>query len=84
VTTLESDVLNELKRLEATGAGMNRGGPPVSILPVVQRLARLTADLPAATDPQLLHYLHKRSYEKARLFLEGREGENVAGPCGHV
>jgi len=31
-----------------------------------------------------LHYLHKKSYEKARLWLEGREAENKAGNCGHV
>jgi len=36
------------------------------------------------TDPQLLHYLQKKSYEKARLFLQGRDAENVQGSCGHV
>jgi len=30
----------------------------------------------------LLHYLHRKSYEKARLFLEGRGAENAAGSCG--
>ena len=32
----------------------------------------------------LLHYLHKRSYQKARLYLEGRDAENQAGQCGHI
>jgi len=44
----------------------------------------LTAQLPPQTDPQLLHYLHKKSYEKARLFLQGRDAENQFGNCRHV
>jgi hypothetical protein len=47
-------------------------------------LTELTRALPAGTSPDLLHYLHKRSYEKARLWLQGRDAENVDGPCGHV
>jgi hypothetical protein len=31
-----------------------------------------------------LHYLRKKSYEKARLWLEGRDAENARGNCGHV
>jgi hypothetical protein len=40
--------------------------------------------LPRETDPQLRHYLQKKSYEKARLFLQGRDAENQAGNCRHV
>jgi hypothetical protein len=47
------------------------------------RLEVLTARLPRETAPELLHYLHKKSYEKARLFLQGREAENQAGNCRH-
>jgi hypothetical protein len=32
----------------------------------------------------LLHYLHKKSYEKARLFLLDRDVENQIGSCRHV
>ncbi len=84
VTCLEAEILMELRRLDETVAAMSGNGPKVSILPMVQELARLTALLPPGTDSQLLHYLHKRSFEKARLFLEGRDGENIAGPCGHI
>jgi hypothetical protein len=44
----------------------------------------LTGQLPSNTDPALLHYLHKQSWQKARLWLQGREAENVTGTCGHV
>ena len=70
--------------MDETVAAMSGAGPKVSLVPMVQELARLTAALPSGTDSQLLHYLHKRSYEKARLHLEGRDGENTPGPCGHV
>ena len=55
-----------------------------SLLPLFARLDELTRRLPRHADPTLLHYLHKKSYEKARLFLEGREVENQAGNCRHV
>jgi hypothetical protein len=47
-------------------------------------LEELTARLAPDSDPTLLHYLRKKSYEKARLFLQGREAENKAGNCRHV
>jgi hypothetical protein len=84
MTTTESEILQELVRLDSTVAGMPAEGPRPSILPIVGRLTELTRQLPADTDPTLLHYLHKRSYEKARLFLEGRDAENAEGNCGHV
>lgn len=70
---LHVPILARLQELESVAA---RRGDVVSIL---RELDRLTATLPKSTDPNLLHYLHKRSYEKARLFLEGADPE--AGAC---
>jgi hypothetical protein len=39
-----------------------------------ERVDALTAGLPADTDRELLHFLHRRSYEKARQWLEERAG----------
>ena len=58
--------------------------PKPSLLPIFSRLDELTRQLPSGADPSLLHYLHKKSYEKARLFLQGRDAENQAGNCRHV
>lgn len=59
--------------------------PKPNLLPIFLRLDDLTRALPANADPLLLHYLRKKSYEKARLFLQGRDAENTAGNChGHV
>lgn len=60
----------------------NGGGP--SLLPLFDRLKQLTQQLPPGTDPALIHYLQKQSWQKARLWLQGREGENAAGNRGHV
>lgn len=80
----EGAILQTLRELEAAAATIRNGGGRVDLRPVLQRLDQLTRELPAGTSPDLLHYLHKRSYEKARFFLEGRDAENEPGSCGHV
>jgi hypothetical protein len=39
---------------------------------VSEKIDRLHAALPQPIDPQLAHYLQRRSYDKALEFLEGR------------
>ena len=71
--------------MERTVEAMRNTTPKPNLLPLFSRLDELTRTLPSTTDPLLLHYLHKKSYEKARLFLQGRESENARGNChGHV
>lgn len=84
MTKTEQDILATLVELEHVVETMARANPKPSLLPIFTRLDTLTATLPAATEPLLLHYLHKKSYQKARLFLQGRDGENQAGNCRHV
>jgi len=57
--------------------------PKPNLSPLFNRIDGLTDRLPKDSDPTLLHYLHRKSYEKARLWLEGRETENQAGSCRH-
>ena len=45
---------------------------------------QLAKQLPHDTKPVLLHYLHKKSYKKARLFLQGHDAENKVGNCQHT
>jgi len=84
VTETEQQLLDTLIELEATVARMASTNPKPSLLPLFTRLDELTRNLPSSTDPSLLHYLHKKSYEKARLHLQGRDAENQAGNCRHV
>lgn len=81
----EQQILDALLELERTAASMPTAKPKPDLLPLFSRLDDLARQLPRETDPSLLHYLHKKSYEKARLFLQGREAENARGNChGHT
>ena len=79
MTATEQTILQTLLELEATVSAMRTANPKPSVVPVLSRLEELTRQLPKTADPNLLHYLHKRSYEKARLWLEGQDPEK--GTC---
>lgn len=80
----ETQLLAALTELDAIVKTLATANPKPSLLPFFARIDELTAQLPPATDPTLLHYLHKKSYEKARLYLQGRDAENQIGNCRHV
>ena len=85
MTHTEQQVLKTLLELESAVGRMKTETPKPNLLPIFSRLDALSQALPSDTDPLLLHYLRKKSYEKARLFLQGRDAENAAGNChGHV
>jgi len=81
MTELEKNILDSLVDLENAVKAMAASHPKPSLLPLFARLDELTRGLPKSTDPDLLHYLHRKSYEKARLFLQGRDAENAEGSC---
>jgi len=84
MTETEKNILQALLDLEAAVAALSTASPKPSLVAHFNRLDELTRQLPPQTDPGLLHYLHKKSYEKARLWLQGRDAENRAGNCRHV
>ncbi len=85
MTQTEQSILEALRELERAVDPMSQASPKPSLRPMFLRIDDLTASLPVSTDPLLLHYLHKKSYQKARLFLEGHDAENARGNChGHV
>jgi hypothetical protein len=81
---LEKHLLEALTDLDAAVKAMPAANPKPNLVPLFNRIDDLAKSLPRNTDPALLHYLHKKSYEKARLFLQGRDAENQAGNCRHV
>lgn len=83
MTNTERTIWETLVQLEAAVRSMSASGSRPDLLPFFARLDALTGQLPKDTAPELLHYLHKKSYGKARLWLEGREAENTRGSCGH-
>jgi hypothetical protein len=82
--SLEKNLLNALVELAAAVKSMPVANPKPNLLPLFAHIDELTKQLPRDADPTLLHYLHKKSYEKARLFLQDRDAENQAGNCRHV
>jgi hypothetical protein len=85
MTQTERQILEALVELERAVGRMQTETPKPNLLPIFTRIEQLSLTLPAGTDPQLLHYLRKKSYQKARLLLEGNDSQNAAGNChGHV
>jgi len=78
------NILATLVELDEAVKSMPTANPKPNLLPLFARIDELTKQLPRDADPQLLHYLHKKSYEKARLFLQDRDAENQIGNCRHV
>ncbi len=81
MTELEKDILASLIDLDNAVQSLRTTNPKPELQLIFARLERLTDELPQNADPNLLHYLRKMSYEKARLWLEGRGAENSRGNC---
>lgn len=81
MTEIENHILTSLIELDRAVKSLRTANPKPELQLILARLDRLTQELPKNSDPNLLHYLHKKSYEKARLFLEGRNPENARGGC---
>jgi len=80
-TAAEQILLNALLELERAGKSARTANPKPDLPALFARIDALAKQLPRGSDPDLLHYLQKKSYEKARLFLEGRNTENQTGNC---
>lgn len=80
MTETEQAILDTLIGLEEA-VGHVQADPKPDLLAIFGRLDALTTSLPRGTSPDLLHYLHKKSYQKARLFLQGQDPEQ--GDCPH-
>ena len=81
MTALEQNILEHLTKLEATVKAMPTTNPKPDLLPLFQQIEDFADQLPRGTAPDLLHYLQKKSYEKARQWLEGRFAEIQKGGC---
>jgi len=80
---IEKDILAALQELDTEITSMRAQQKKANLLPLFSRLDELATQLPPGTDPDLMHYLRKKSYEKAKLLLEGRNAENRRGTCGN-
>jgi hypothetical protein len=74
MTDIETQLLQTLLQLEKAVEAMPAANPKPDVRPLFARLDELAKQLPASADPQLRHFLQRKSYEKARLFLQERAG----------
>jgi len=77
---IEEKILGALKELEAAAKAMPAANPKPNLLPLFARIEELAGQLPRTTDPELLHFLQRKSYGKARIRLEGAAA--ARGSCG--
>ncbi len=82
MTDVENRILETLIELETTVSGMASANPKPNLMPLFTRLDEMAGSLPADADPELRHFLQRKSYQKARLLLQGRSTENRRGSCG--
>ncbi len=72
MTQIEREILQTLVELERAAAGMTASVPKPDLKPLFARLDELAGRLPAEAGGDLRHYLQRKSYQKARAFLEQR------------
>lgn len=81
MTTIERSLLECLVELDNQVRSMPTANPKPNLLSLFQQIEALAVQLPRGSAPDLLHYLQKKSYAKARQWLEGRYAEIQKGGC---
>ena len=70
MTKTQQLILAALRELDRAAANAPSARTKPDLLPIMARLDRLTAKLPLSTNPLLLHFLHRKSYQKALQLLQ--------------
>lgn len=70
MTSLEKDLHRALVELDEAVASMTTAQAKPDLLAHFARIDGLAAQLPTETDPHLVHFLQRKSYQKARACLE--------------
>jgi hypothetical protein len=77
MTLIEQQILDNLLALESAAAQMATANPKPDLLPIFSRIDELTGQLPPGTDRELLHFLHRKSYQKACALLQQRQRAEI-------
>jgi hypothetical protein len=81
MTAIERQILDRLMELDAQVQALPTANPKPNLLPLFQQIEELADQLPRSTAPDLLHYLQKKSYGKARQWLADNYTEIQKGGC---
>jgi hypothetical protein len=74
---IEQQILDNLLALETAASQMATANPKPDLLLLFSRIDDLARQLPAGTDPELLHFLHRKSYQKACALLQQRQSGKI-------
>jgi NAD-specific glutamate dehydrogenase len=80
-TPLEQELLDALAQLENAIKAMPAIEAKPNLLLLFARIDELANQLPQTADPELRHFLQRKSYEKARLLLRRRNEEIMPDRC---
>jgi hypothetical protein len=72
MTDIEDQIQRALLDLENAVAQMPTANPKPDLKPIFARLDDLAGQLPPEAPRDLRHYLARKSYQKARMFLQER------------
>ncbi len=78
MTETEQAIWRALVELDSAVKLLPAANQKPDLLPLFARIDGLARQLPRDTPSDLLHYLRMKSYEKARLWLQGKEAERGA------
>lgn len=81
MTPVEQSILAALNELDTAARNMSTSPSKPNLLPIFERLESLARQLPPGSNSELAHFLSRKSYDKARLLLLGRNSENARGNC---
>jgi hypothetical protein len=71
---IEGKILEALIELDSTVKKMAAANPKPNLQALFSRLDELGRELPAGANPDLKHYLQRKSYEKALRLLMAERG----------
>ena len=75
MTEVDRALLTTLQELDNAAASTKVPGEKPKIASILRRLDALTGQLPKNAHPDLLHYRHRKSYQKALSFLKDRSAD---------
>ena len=80
MTETEQNILQALLDMDDAVRRMPTANRKPDLMAMFARIDALAAQLPAGADGELKHFLQRKSYEKARLHLQGLA--TAKGACG--
>jgi hypothetical protein len=75
MSDIETQLLQALLQLDKAVESMPAANPKPDLRPLFDRVEELAAQLPGSADPQLRHFLQRKSYQKARSLLQELAGQ---------